>query len=419
MVDELPFGGTCVLRGCDPKKVLRRGAEIVDAARLLRNKGVSEGGLRIDWPSLIAFKRSFTDPVPAQREQSLAQNGIAALKGKARFIDKTKIAVGDDVLSARYVLIASGAKPVPLDIPGAEHVTTSDEFLEIERLPKRILFIGGGYVSFEFAHFAARADSEITMLDRGERPLNVFDPDLVDMLVTRTRTLGIDFRPDSSVTTIEKSPKGLVVTASVGGEPQRFDADLVVHGAGRVPAVDGMDLEQGGVRAGTKGVEVNEYLQSTSNSAVYAAGDVAATAGPPLTPVAGIEGRVAARNMLEGNREKPNYHGVPSAVFTIPALARVGLLEAEARERGLDVDCKFSDMSGWYSVRRVGEPFAAAKVLVDKTSKHIVGAHLLGPESTELINFFGLAMRLGIPASDLKEMISAYPSAGSDLGYLI
>jgi glutathione reductase (NADPH) len=419
IIDELPFGGTCALRGCDPKKVLRRGAEVVEAARLMRGKGVGDPGLAIDWPRLMRFKRSFTDPVPPNREKAFAEAGIAAFKGTARFLDETTLMVGDDRLGARHVAIASGAKPVPLTMPGAAHVVTSDQFLDLERLPQRVLMVGGGYVSFEFAHIAARADARVTVLDRGPRPLTAFDPDLVALLVARTRAAGVTFHANAPVEAIERTTDGFRVRASLDGRPETFEAELVVHGAGRVPAIDKLDLDKAHVRAGRRGVEVNEFLQSISNPAVYAAGDAAASPGWPLTPVASLEGEVVAANLLEGNHVTPNYTGVPSAVFTIPELARVGLLEAEAREQNLDIEVKFTDMSDWYTVERVGETHAAAKVLVENGSGRIVGAHLLEPEASEVINLFGLAMRSGLHAGDLKNLVSAYPSAGSDVVHLL
>jgi glutathione reductase (NADPH) len=419
ITDELPFGGTCALRGCDPKKVLRRGAEVVEAARLMRDKGVGDPGLAIDWPGLMAFKRTFTDPVPASREKAFAEAGIAAFKGRARFLDETTLMVGGDRLRARYVAIASGAKPAPLTMPGASYVATSDRFLELDRLPERVLMIGGGYVSFEFAHIAARADAKVTVLDRGARPLTAFDPDLVALLVERTRAAGVAFHSNAPVEAIEQITDAFRVRASLDGRPEALEADLVVHGAGRVPAIDTLDLDKAHVRASKRGVEVNEFLQSVSNPAVYAAGDAAASPGWPLTPVASLEGEVVAANLLEGNHETPDYTGVPSAVFTIPELARVGLQEADAREQGLDVAVRFTDMSDWYTVERVGETHAAAKVLVENGSERIVGAHLLEPEASEVINIFALAMRAGLHAGDLKKLVSAYPSAGSDVVHLL
>ena len=366
IVDELPYGDTCQLRGCDPKKVLRRGAEVVDAARLLHGKGIADPGVRIDWPSLMRFKRSFTDPVPANKEKAFAAKGIATYRGTARFVTEGAIEIGGERLEARHVVIASGAEPVPLPIQGAEHVTTSDRFLELDELPQRVLFIGGGYVSFEFAHIAARADAEVVVLDRGERPLKAFDPDLVAKLLERTRALGIDFRAKAAVDAIERTSTGLGVTAEIDGRNETFEADLVGHGAGRAPALERLDLERGNVRAEKRGVTVNEFLQSVSNPRVYAAGDASATAGAPLTPVASLEGAVVATNLLEGNVETPDYTGVPSAVFTIPELTRVGVGEVEAREQGLEVEVKVNDMSDWYSGERVGESHAAAKVLLEK-----------------------------------------------------
>ena len=419
IMDELPFGGTCALRGCDPKKVLRRGAEVVDAARLMRSKGVDDRGLAIDWPGLMAVKRSFTDPVPANREKAFAEAGIATFKGTARFVDETTVAVGDERLHARHIVIATGAKPAPLPLPGAEHVVTSDQFLDLDLLPEAVLLIGGGYVAFEFGHIAARVDARVAVLERGERPLTAFDPDLVAALVERSRDAGVAFHPNAAVEAIEKTADSLRVHASIDGRLATFEADLVVHGAGRIAAVDGLDLDKANVRATRRGVEVNEFLQSTSNPAVYAAGDAAASRGWPLTPVASLEADVVAANLLEGNHETPDYTGVPTAVFTIPELARVGLLEAEARVQGLDVDVRFTEMSDWYSIERVGERHAAAKVLVERGSGRIVGAHLLRPEASELINFFGLAMRTGLGAADLKRLVSAYPSGGSDIGHLL
>jgi glutathione reductase (NADPH) len=419
IIDALPFGGTCALRGCDPKKVLRRGAEVVEAARLMRSKGLDDPGLTIDWSGLMAFKRSFTDPVPANREKAFAEAGIVALRGTARFVDETMVAVGDDRLRARHVVIATGAKPAPLALPGAEHVVTSDQFLDLDHLPERLLLIGGGYVSFEFAHIAARADANVVILDQGERPLPAFDPDLVARLVERTQAAGMTFHAQATVEAIEQITSSLRVHASLGDRQVTLETDLVVHGAGRVPAIDALDLEKAKVRAGKRGVEVNAFLQSTTNPKVYAAGDAAASPGWPLTPVAGLEAEVVAANLLEGNHATPDYTGVPTVVFTIPELARVGLLEAEARQQRLDVDVKLTDMSDWYTIERVGETHAAAKVLIEKGSGRIVGAHLLTPEASELINIFGLAMRAGLGAAHLKRLVSAYPSAGSDVVHLV
>ncbi len=419
VVDELPYGGTCALRGCDPKKMLRRGAEVIDAARLMRGKGIEDDGLRVNWADLVAHKNTFTDKMPGRIEGGLDDSGVETLHGSVRFVDTNALEVGGDRLEANHILIATGAEPRPLDISGAEHLTDSTGFMELNELPNRILFVGGGYVSLEFAHIAARAGSKVHIIDRGERPLDAFDPDLVDKLVKRSRAVGIDVHIETELGSVEPTANGYRVTAATGGKQRHWDVDLVVHGAGRVPALDRLNLDKGGVKAGKRGVSVNEYLQSVSNPAVYAAGDAADTQGAPLTPVAVFEGKVAASNMLKGNHATADYNGVPSVVFTIPELARVGLLQAEAKERGLDIRVAFNDTGGWYSNMRVGEDCAATKVLINKETDEIVGAHLLGPEYGEMINFFGLAIKLGLKTSDLKSMVSAYPSVGSDLGSML
>jgi len=252
----------------------------------MKGKGIRAEELRIDWQELMRFKRSFTEPVPKNREEGFAEAGIAAFHGRARFVGLSSIQVDDDVLEARYVVIAAGQKPADLKIPGTEHLTTSEQFLELDELPKRILFIGGGYIAFEFAHVATRAGAQVTIVHRGPRPLPLFDPDLVDEIVTSSRELGVDVQIGSEVIGVEKRSGQLVVQASASGQKRTFEADMVVHAAGRVPEIDDMNLDTAGVEWGKKGVRVNEFLQSVSNPAVYAAGDAAASGGPPLTPVA-------------------------------------------------------------------------------------------------------------------------------------
>ncbi len=419
IVDSRPFGGTCALRGCDPKKVLVGAADVIDWNQRMSGKGIRADQLRMDWPELMRFKRSFTEPVPKGREESLAKAGIAAFHGRARFVGPRAVRVGDDVLEARYVLVATGQKPADLKIPGVELLTTSDQFLELEELPQRIVFVGGGYISFEFAHVAARAGARVTILHRGARPLGLFDPDLVAQLGQRTRELGIDVQLQTEVLALEGAPGQLRVRASMAGENRLLEAEMVVHGAGRAPEIEDLDLATAGVEYAARGVTVNEYLQSISNPAVYAAGDAAASAGLPLTPVAGYEGQTVAANLLQGNHRKPDYLGIPSAAFTVPPLASVGLSERAAREQGLQFGINHQDSSGWYSSRRVQERCSGFKVLVEEGSDRILGAHLLGPHADELINIFALAIRSGMRAADLKEMIFAYPTHGSDIRYML
>lgn len=401
------------------KKVLVGAADLVDWVRRMEGNGVSSKEAKIDWPSLMRFKKTFTDPVPENREKGYAKAGIAAFHGRTRFVDQTSLQVGDDVLTGRFIVVAAGTKPGTLGISGEELLTISDQFLKLEQLPPWIIFVGGGYISFEFAHIAARAGAQVRILHRGVRPLEGFDADLVGQLVEATREVGVDVRLNTEVKSIEKDGDHFVVKCSGENGEQSFEADLVVHGAGRVPDIDDLDLENAGVRREKNGISVNEYLQSISNPAVYAAGDAAATTGLPLTPVASMEGHVAASNMLKGNHRRPNYAGVSTVVFTIPPLASVGLHEEAARNQGLKFKVNQEETSGWYSSRRVALKYSGFKTLVEEGSGRILGAHLLGHNAAEVINIFALAIRYGLNADDLKTMIYAYPTSASDLSYMV
>ena len=279
--------------------------------------------------------------------------------------------------------------------------------------------MGGGFISFEFAHLTARAGARVTLLHRNACPLGGFDPDLVSLLVERTRELGIEVRLEVEVSGIDRTSAGLTVRASTPSGPIVVEADLAVHGAGRVPNISELGLEDAGVEHGARGIVVNEFLQSVSNPSVYAAGDVAATAGPPLTLVAAYEGGIAASNMLDGNRHTVDYSAIPSAVFTVPPLASVGLQEEEARRQGLKFETHFDKVGSWYSFKRLAEPHAAYKVLVEEGSGKILGAHVLGPNAEELINLFAMAMKADLKANDIKEIIFTYPTFASDMGYMV
>ncbi len=419
VIDSRPFGGTCALRGCDPKKVLIAAAEALYWGHRLTGRGVHPDGARIDWRELMAFKRTFTEPVPESQEQWLAETGIDRFHGRARFVGPASVQVGDDGLEARRVVIASGAMPAKLGIPGEEYLITSEDFLELDELPERIVFVGGGYISMEFAHVSARAGAGVSVLHRGSRLLKGFDPDLSEKVAQAARASDIDLRLETRVERIARTAGGLAVEASSPAGPQTFEADLVVHGAGRVAEIDDLDLPCAGVERGKRGVLVNQYLQSTSNPAVYAAGDAAETEGQPLTPLAALEGRVVAANLLNGNKSRPDYAGTPTVAFTLPPIAAVGLREEEAREQGLKFKANYQETSQWYSSRRVGEAYAASKVLVEEGTGRILGAHLLGPSADELINLFALAIRYGLTAENLKDAIFAYPTHASDLGYMV
>jgi glutathione reductase (NADPH) len=384
-----------------------------------------DGDARIDWPELMRFKRTFTDPVPVKREAVFEEAGIATYHGTARFVgDDRMLVTADDgeshKIQATHFLLASGAEPQPLRLPGEEHVRTSTDFLKLPTLPARIAFIGAGYISFEFAHLAQRAGAQAIVLGRGV-PLAHFDQDLVQRLVAHSRGIGIDLRTDTDVIGVERRGVGYRVQVKMGRGTEHINADLVVHGAGRVPNTRHLHLAQGNIADDERGaVVVNQFLQSTTNPRVYAAGDCVLPPGKlPLTPVAVHEGIIAASNLLHGNAKTPDYRGTPSVVFTVPPLAMVGLTEAAARGRGLQLRVKCEDSASWFSNRRVREPAAMFKTIVDESTGRILGAHLLGPDATDVINIFALAMRAGLRDRDLRFMIYAYPTSASDVSAMI
>ncbi|HEX9220204.1 MAG TPA: NAD(P)/FAD-dependent oxidoreductase, partial [Gemmatimonadaceae bacterium] len=378
------------------------------------------GEAQLDWPALMRFKRTFTDPVPSRQETTYRELGIATYHGVGHFTGPDRFVVEGKELESRFFVIASGARPAPLGIPGEEHVKTSTDFLELDALPPRIAFIGAGYIAFEFAHIAARAGTGVVMLGRG-RPLKQFDSDLVARLIEHTRSLNVDIRLDCSVQSVERAGSELRVKCGASRDDKSVAADLVIHGAGRIPKTSELGLARADVRTDARGaVEVNDWLQSVTNPRVYATGDAVASPGAlPLTPVAGHQSIVVASNLLHGNHKTPDYSGVSSVVFTTPPLAAVGLTEEEAKRNGLKVRVKSEDTRNWLSNRRVLESAAMYKTITEEGTNRILGAHLLGPHAEEVINLFAIAIRNNLSASDLSHMIYAYPTSASDIAFMV
>lgn len=419
VIDSRPFGGTCQLRGCDPKKVLVGVSEIVDWGRRMQGKGL-DATPTLAWAQMAAFKRTFVEGVPESMARSFEHAGVLTMRGRAQFTGQTSLTVGDEEFAARHVVIAAGSRHAPLGIPGEEHLTTSSGFLDLEQLPRRVAFVGGGYVAFEFAHIAARAGAEVTVLHRGERPLEGFDPDLVADLVQLTRDLGVDVRLDTAVTSIDRHDDEMLVHAVCAGQSLEVGADLVVHAAGRVPEIDDLGLDAANIARGKRGgVAVDQHLRSVTNPSVYAAGDAAESGGLPLTPVAGMQGRTVAANLLDGNSRTPNYLGIPTVVFTTPPLARVGLDEHSARDQGLKFTVNHQDTTSWYSSRRVALQRSGFKTLIEDGTGRVLGAHLLGFHAEETINIFALAIRSNLTTNDLKDTVFAYPTSASDIAYML
>lgn len=417
-IDNLPFGGTCALRGCDPKKMLVAVSEGVDWIDNMAGKGL-EAQATVNWPDMISFKRSFTDVMPTRIENGLKKAGVTTLHGNARFTGPDTIEVDGDSFRAKHFHIATGARPMTLNIPGEEMLITSTDFLELAEKPDRIVFVGGGFIAMEFAHISKRSGaSAVTVLEMMERPLGNFDPDLVDMLVEATDEMGVDLQTQAKVLKIEKTGEGFEVSFETPSGTRVVACDQVVHATGRVPNIDHLNLQAAGVESGPRGIKVSRYMRTT-NPNIFAAGDCA-DSGPNLTPVSANEGRIAGKNLLAGKDERAvNYPPIPSVVFTLPQVATVGLSEAAAHEKGLKFDTHFQKTGDWYSSMRVGTRWTGFKVLVEQDTGLILGAHLIGPGAEEQINLFAMAMGAGLTANKIKAMIFAYPSFASDIGSMV
>ncbi|MEO6894230.1 MAG: NAD(P)/FAD-dependent oxidoreductase [Ginsengibacter sp.] len=417
IIDYQPFSGTCALRGCDPKKVLVGVAHALSLNKQLKSKGITTVAT-YSWKDLMQFKTSFTEPKIPKTEALLKEAGIATFHGKAKFIAENTIQVNDTILYAEKFVIANGAMPTKLSIPGEDLLIDSTAFLELEELPAEILFVGGGFIAFEFAHIVSRFGVKATIVHRGERPLMNFDEDLVKLLVKTSEELGIQIVLNADVKSITKENDRFKVHTEQNGKERNFSTSLAVHAAGRSPDIFDMGLEKMNVSFDKKGVAVNEYMQSVSNENVYSCGD-ANDKGLPLTPVAAKEGIILAGNLLNGNKKKIEYGHIPSNVFTIPALGAVGLTEQKAKNENLNFTVHFKETTDWYSSRRLNEPVSGFKVLVDKETDLIIGAHLLGPNAEETINLFTLAMNAGITAGTLRKTIFSYPTIASDVVHMI
>ena len=411
VTDRLPYGGTCAQRGCDPKKVLLAAAEAVGRSQALAGHGL-DGEMHIVWPRLVARKREFVGGVPEGTERRLRDAGATLFHGEARFVAPDTVEVDGERLTAGAIVVATGATPRPLGIPGEEWLTHADAFMDLDELPSRIVFVGGGYISFEFAALAHRAGAEVTIVHRSSRVLKGFDRDLATQLVDRYRTLGIDVLLETPTLAVRRDGEALVVETAAG----RLVADLVVHGAGRVPDLAALDLATGGVEADARGIVVDPSLRSVSNPRVFAAGDAAA-AGLALTPPASRQARVVVRGVL-GQAATYDPTATASVAFGDPPLAAVGMGVEEAEGRD-DIEVLVNDMSAWFTQRRLGHTHAGAKIVRERATGKILGAHVLGANADEVINVLALAVRHGLTTDEVADAVWAYPTASSDIGYLV
>lgn len=414
-------GGTCALAGCQAKKWFYEAAEIAAKANHLKGKGIVSAP-QIAWADLLREKNKFTNAVPDSTLSGLEKAGIKVIAGTARFLDGHCLNVDGRKISARFFVIASGARPMALPINGIENAITSDQFLELPSLPRRFVFIGGGFIAFEFAHFVTRlgdGDSrETTILEAAPRPLGPFDAEMVSLLMAASKTEGIDIQTGVNITAVEKDGNAFKVLTDDGSA---FAADAVVNGAGRQADIADLDLDRAGIDVSRRGIKVNPRMQ-TSQPHIYAVGDCAATI--QLARVADAEAMVAAES-ISGKKNGDNwpaldYSAVPAVLFTYPQYGMVGATEEALTADGIPFKKSFGQHLNWPTYRRIGMTHAAYKILAGENGAFL-GAHILSDNAAGVINTIRLAMLNRIPVETLyrQSMISPYPSRESDMPYML
>lgn len=412
-IEELDFGGTCPNRGCTPKKVLVAAANALDEIERAAIHGIDVASAKLDWAKLIARKDDMIGFIP-DAMKGVAEKRGTVFQGTARFVGPNSVEVDGEVIEGENIVIATGSKPRALPIPGADLMITSDEVLSDPEQPKEVVFVGGGVIAMEFSHVYARAGTKVTILEAAPQLLPRIDADAVAAISAESERLGISLHVGVKIQEISKTGGRLSVRYELDGATHDIAADKVINGAGRVANVDTLNLDAANIDHDGVRVAVDDHLRSTSNPAVWVAGD-ALVQSAQLSPVATHEGRVVGHNIVNGPSKTPDYFAAPSAVYTVPALSTVGLTEQEARDKGLNVRVSVNDMTGWFSAKSYGESVAWAKVIVDEDTDQFVGAHMVGHHGEELIHIFALAIRHGISATALKDSPMAFPTFASDV----
>ena len=416
-IESDEFGGTCPNRGCTPKKVLVAAAHAMHEIEIAHTHGIEVGEAKLHWSTLIDRKSDMIDFIPGAMEDTAKGRGTV-YKGKAKFVGPNTVEVNGQMLEADNIVIATGSITRPLSIPGAEYLITSDDVLSEREQPNDVVFIGGGVIAMEFSHVYARAGTKVTILEMMPQLLPRLDTDAVSAIRAESDRIGIDMKTSVEVQQIEKTGDKFSVRYVHDGKEHTIKADRIINGTGRIANVGELELSAANVKHDGIRIEVDENLRSVSNPAVWVAGDALVTSAQ-LSPLATYEGRVVGQNIVNNDNKKPDYSVIPSAVYTVPALSSVGMTEAEANNSGLDIDIITSDMSDWFSARFYAETVAWAKIIVEKETRKILGAHLVGHHGEELIHLYALAMRHGISADQLGSEMYAFPTFAADIPSLV
>jgi glutathione reductase (NADPH) len=407
--EDLRVGGTCVLRGCVPKKLLVYGSHFREEFDDAVGFGWSIGERRLDWGKLIERKDRELDRLNGVYLRMLHDAGVTILEGRGVIEDPHTVRVGDRRYTTKYILVATGGWPVKPNIPGIEHVITSNEALDLPALPRSIAIVGGGYIGVEFAGIFAVAGVAVTTLLRAPLLLRGFDDDIRTTLTEELRKKGIDIRTETAVESIEKDKEGYRLQLAGG---QMLSTDLVMYATGRAPNTKGMGLAEVGVTLTAHGaIAVDDWSESSVPS-IYAVGDV--TDRINLTPVAIAEGRAFAETKFNNRPMKMDRRCIPSAVFSQPPVGTVGLSEAEARRTCPTVDIYRSSFRPMKHTLTGRDERVMMKLVVDRETDRVLGCHMVGADAPEIIQGMAIALKCGLTKAQLDATVGIHPTLAEE-----
>jgi glutathione reductase (NADPH) len=412
VAEEHRIGGTCVIRGCVPKKLLVYGSHFAEELQDAEKYGWTVEGMKFDWAVLRDTVLRDVARIETAYTSTLDTHGVDHFHERATIAGphSVKLSGGREV-SAKYILVATGAWPVMPEIEGADLCITSNEVFHLPELPKRIVIQGAGYIAMEFAGIFNALGSHVTVVNRSDQILRGYDQSLRDRLLQITMARGIEYKFNCPLSKVEKSSDGGLLATPGKQDPIR--ADVVLIATGRRPKTDGLGLENADVALGPKGeIPVDDYSM-TSCESIYAVGDV--TDRVQLTPVAIREGHAFADTVFGGNKRNTAYHSVPSAVFSQPPLAAVGLTEGEARQRHGNVKVYSSDFRPMKNVFAERHERGLYKLVVDAATDKILGIHMIGPEAPEILQAAAIAVRAGLTKADFDATVALHPSMAEEL----
>ena len=407
--EEDRVGGTCVLRGCIPKKLLIFGAHYADHMEDAVNYGWTIGGAHHDWQTLIRNKNSELDRLNGIYLNILKDNNVNLKQGRAVVIDDHTVEVGGERLTTENILIAVGGWPNLPSIPGIEHAITSNEALELPILPKKVVIVGGGYIAVEFAGIFSGFGSSVTEIIRGEEVLRGFDNDIRKSLSEEMRKRDIKILAKTEVTEIKKSGQNLLVTLNSGSV---METDCIMYATGRAANTKGLGLEKAGVELKKDGSIVVDKCNRTSRSNIYAVGDV--TDRIQLTPVAIQEGHALADMLFNKNKQFVDYSNVPSAVFSTPPIAVVGLTEEEAKEQFEYIDVYESNFKPLVHTISGRDERTFMKLVVDSKTDVVLGCHMMGIDAPEIIQGIAIAIKCGAKKGQFDATTGIHPSSAEE-----